>query len=68
MEGANTSEKLVQLNLKSKRKLESITKDISAAFKSGNTQKAKEHIIKLKYYWSVAAHINRLLRERGVTD
>lgn len=68
VEEASTPEKLKQLNVKNKRQLEVIEKDISKYFESGDIQNAKQQILKMKYYWSVASHINRLLRERGIAD
>lgn len=68
VEMADTDEKLVQLNEKNKRHLDGLIKEISDCFRKNDTKKAKEVIIKMKYYWSVSEHINRLLRERGITD
>lgn len=68
VEEASTPEKLKQLNLKNKKQLEDIEKSISKYFESGDLQNAKQQILKMKYYWSVASHINRLLRDKGIVD
>lgn len=68
MEGADTPEKLKQLDTKNKRQLSEIEQNITECFRNGNLKDAKIQIIKMKYYWSIAAHINRLLRERGIVD
>lgn len=68
VEAANTDEELVELNKKNKAQLEGLVQEVSNCFKNNDVRRAKEVIIKMKYYWSVGEHINRLLRERGVTD
>lgn len=68
VEEADTPEKLKQLDQKNKMLLESLTREISECFKNNDVKMAKEVIIKMKYYWSVGEHINRLLRDRGIVD
>lgn len=68
VEEADTDEKLVGLDKKNKKRLEGLVNEISDCFKTNDVKKAKEVVIKMKYYWSVGEHINRLLRERGITD
>lgn len=68
VEEADTDEKLVQLNKKNKERLDGLIQEISDCFKRNDVKKAKAVIIKMKYYWSVGEHINRLLREKGITD
>lgn len=68
VEQADTPEKLSKLNEKNRKQLEALTKEVGECFDGNETKRAKEVIIKMKYYWSVGEHINRLLRERGITD
>lgn len=68
VEDADTDEKLVELNKKSKQRLESLVKEISECFQKNDVKKAKEVVIKLRYYWTVGEHINKLLRERGIVE
>lgn len=68
VEEADTDEKLIELNRKNKKQVENLVKEISDCFKRDDVKKAKEIVIKMKYYWSVGEHINKLLRERGITD
>lgn len=68
VEEANTPDKLKQLYAKNKQELDGIAKEISECFRNNDLKRAKFNVIKMKYYWSISAHINRLLRERGIID
>ena len=56
------------LHDRNKEMLAKSAETISECFGSGDFKKAKETVIKMKYYNSVMAYINNLLRERGVVD
>lgn len=68
VEEADTDEKLVELNARNKKRLEGLVNEVSECFKRNDVETAKGVVIKMKYYWSVGEHINKLLRERGITD
>ncbi|KAJ8985187.1 hypothetical protein NQ317_018216 [Molorchus minor] len=69
MEEASTNiEKLKDLNKKNRAQSESISKAIDENFKNNDISKAKENVIKLKYFNSLSNRINGRLRELGDTD
>lgn len=64
----NNVEKLKKLNEKNKKELEKLAQVISESFERNDIKKAKDNIIKLKYFTSISNRLNRVLRELGVTD
>lgn len=42
--------------------------EISHHFKDNNIAKAKEAIIRMKYYTTIMRRINDLMREKGIVD
>lgn len=65
---ADTPEKLKALEQKNKQMLSKITQEISEYFSANDIIKAKESIIKMKYFSSINSRINNLLREQGIVD
>jgi molecular chaperone HscB len=68
VESADNAEKLKSLRQKNDVQLTKIAKEIESHFDTDQTAKAKEAIIKMKYYNSVNVYINNLMREGGVVD
>lgn len=68
VEAAKNPKQLKALNENNKHALKEIGEEISRYFKENNVEKAKDTIIKMKYYNSVSLHINGLLREREIVD
>lgn len=64
----NNVDKLKKLNEKNKKELEKLAQVISESFERNDIKKAKDNIIKLKYFTSISNRLNRVLRELGVTD
>lgn len=48
--------------------LDKCSEVISQHFKDNNIGKAKEAIIRMKYYATIMRRINDLMRERGIVD
>ncbi|XP_063929865.1 iron-sulfur cluster co-chaperone protein HscB [Zophobas morio] len=68
VENADTDEKLKNLKYKNDNELLKIAKEIKTCFDENQITKAKETIIKMKYYNSVSLHINNLMREKGIVE
>jgi hypothetical protein len=68
VESADNAEKLKSLKQKNDAQLTKIAKEIESHFDTDQTAKAKEAIVKMKYYNSVNVYINNLMREGGVVD
>ncbi|XP_044762729.1 iron-sulfur cluster co-chaperone protein HscB [Coccinella septempunctata] len=68
VENASDAEKLKELNSSNKKTTEKLELEISKYFKEKNLSKVKHCIIKLRYYNSISAHINNLMRERGIVE
>ncbi|KAJ8954163.1 hypothetical protein NQ318_005757 [Aromia moschata] len=60
--------KLKKLNKKNNEQLERVSREIDLCFKSNDIEKAKENIIKFKYYTSLSSRINGTLRDLGESD
>ncbi|GJQ79926.1 hypothetical protein Trydic_g18370 [Trypoxylus dichotomus] len=65
---ANSHEKLKLLEEKNNLALDECSKEVSKYFKDGDISKAKEAVIRMKYYNAISKRINDLMRERGIVD
>ncbi|XP_044260632.1 iron-sulfur cluster co-chaperone protein HscB [Tribolium madens] len=68
VENADSDDKLKKLKLKNDSELAKIADEINKCFETNEINKAKENIIKMKYFNSVSLHINNLIREKGITE
>ncbi|KAI4454371.1 iron-sulfur cluster co-chaperone protein hscb [Holotrichia oblita] len=65
---ADSPEKLKSLRERNNRMLNKCSEEVSQHFKDNNIEKAKEAIIKMKYYGTIMRRINDLMREKGIVD
>ncbi|KAF5301094.1 hypothetical protein FQA39_LY10913 [Lamprigera yunnana] len=68
VEAANTPEQFKHLEQKNKKELEKIGSNISHFFKENNLMRAKQEVIRMRYYNSLRMRINALLRDKGIVD
>ncbi|KRT82939.1 Chaperone [Oryctes borbonicus] len=65
---ADSPEKLKSLQEKSNQMLDRCSEEVSKCFEEGNISKAKEAVIRMKYYNTISKRINNLMREMGIVD
>ncbi|XP_050306094.1 iron-sulfur cluster co-chaperone protein HscB [Anthonomus grandis grandis] len=68
LENCTDADKLRKLDIKNKNQLEMLAKSIDECFKENNLNKAKNLVIKMKYYSSLGNRINSQLRDLGIVD
>ncbi|KAK9720210.1 HSCB C-terminal oligomerization domain [Popillia japonica] len=68
IDAADTPDKLKSLQQTNAKMLNKCSDEISHHFKDNNIAKAKEAIIRMKYYTTIMRRINDLMREKGIVD
>lgn len=68
VEGADSLDKIHEVNEKNKKSLQECEKEILDNFTKCDVEEVKKAVIKMKYYDSLSSRINNLMRERGIVS